>query len=153
MTCFLSNIFKKWNTNKTVKSQEHYVFCEHPYAEIEFIPAELIVGVRDKDNPHFWNHHGNTKEFYIDLAEQSEALHEKRCAGASVEEIRSCEDLKKLSDIYLSDQFCIKLYKHPDGRYLLVDDGRHRVAAAQILGITIPAKVMGEYKLIEKKGD
>lgn len=151
MLRFLSSIFKKANIDKTVRNQERLVFCERPNAEIEFIPAEQIVGIRDRDNPHFWNHHGNTKKFYIDLAEQSKALHDEQCMGTIVKEIQSCEELKKLYNIYLSDQYCVKLYKYPNGKYLLVDDGRHRVAAAQILNIAIPAKVMGEYKSTEKK--
>ena len=75
------------------------------------------------------------------------------CNGASIVEIQNNDAFNELSTIYLSDQFCIKLYKYPNGKYLLLDDGRHRVAAAQELNIFIPAKIIGEYRPKEQKED
>lgn len=143
----LSNIFKKIVADKMATSKEQLIFHELPNSEIEFISAELIIGILDRGNPHFWNHHGNSKKFYIELANESKRIHEAWCRGASIEKIQNDDQLKQLSSIYLSDQFCVKLYKYPDGKYRLVGDGRHRVAAAQELGLVIPAKVVGEYKI------
>ena len=146
MKCFMSVFFKKRAPNETLISQERLILQKLPNPEIEFVPAELITGIRDRANPYFWNHHGKSKESYIELAKKSEVIYEMWCNGISIVDIQKNEKLSELSTIYLSDQFCIKLYKYPNGKYLLLDDGRHRVAAAQKLNIVVPAKVTGEYK-------
>ena len=146
MKCFMSVFFKKRAPNETLISQERLILQKLPNPEIEFVPAELITGIRDRANPYFWNHHGKSKESYIELAKKSEVIYEMWCNGISIVDIQKNEKLSELSTIYLSDQLCIKLYKYPNGKYLLLDDGRHRVAAAQKLNIVVPAKVTGEYK-------
>ena len=124
---------------------------ELPNAEIEFIPAEMITGILDRENPHFWNHHGYVKDDYIELAKQSKEIYEMWFNGSSVAEIQNNEDFRRLSEIYLSDRLCIKLYRCPNGKYCFVSDGRHRIAAAQLLNIPIPAKIIGEYRIAETK--
>lgn len=120
--------------------------CELHEDNIEFIPARSICGIRDRDNPHFWSHHGCTKESYLELARKSEKIYQKWNEGTSISDMLVDKDLKDVSDVYLSEAKIIQLYRCPNGWYKLGDDGRHRVAAAQELNMVVPARIVGEYK-------
>ena len=73
-------------------------------------------------------------------------LYEKWCNGASISELLRDEECSDFAGAYLSSNQVVKVYKYPDGTYMLIDDGRHRVAAAQELDLYIPVKVTGEFK-------
>jgi hypothetical protein len=68
------------------------------------------------DNEDFWNHHGRSKEEYLDYVDSGEIENQKPI------DVYSCDD-----------------------KYVLVDDGNHRVAAAQELDADIKVNVTGEY--------
>lgn len=80
-------------------------------------PNEIIV---DKEwnsrHPEFWNHHGRTKEEYLDYVSSGQA------------------DSAKPPEVYKWGN-----------KYVLVDDGNHRVAASQELNRPIKVNVTGEY--------
>jgi len=69
------------------------------------------------DNKDFWNHHGRSKEEYMDYVGSGQA------DNAEPIEVCKCDD-----------------------KYVLVDDGNHRVAAAQELNRPVNVRVTGEYK-------
>lgn len=127
-------------------NKNKFILAKVPNSKIEFISAKLIKNIQDRYNPYFWEHHGNTHESYIDLANKSVKLYEKWCNGASVSELLRDEECSDFAGAYLSSNQVIKVYKYPDGTYMLIDDGRHRVAAAQELDLYIPVKVTGEFK-------
>ena len=68
------------------------------------------------ESENFWNHHGRSKEEYLDYVASGQADNEP-----------------------------VEVYKCGD-KYVLVDDGNHRVAAAQELDRPVNVKVTGEYK-------
>lgn len=123
-----------------------FILAKVTNSKIEFISAKLIKNIQDRYNSYFWEHHRNTHESYIDLANKSVKLYEKWCNGASVSELLRDEECSDFAGAYLSSNQVIKVYKYPDGTYMLIDDGRHRVAAAQELDLYIPVKVTGEFK-------
>ena len=127
-------------------NKSKFILAKVPNSKIEFISAKLIKNIQDRYNPYFWEHHGNTHESYIDLANKSVKLYEKWCNGASVSELLRDEECSDFAGAYLSSNQVIKVYKYPDGTYMLIDDGRHRVAAAQELDLYIPVKVTGAFK-------
>jgi hypothetical protein len=90
--------------------------CAHEEKTVD--PHDII---RDKDiytdETAFWNHHGRSKEEWIDYVRSGQADH-----GEPI-------------DVYKCDD-----------KYVLIDDGNHRVAAAQELNRPINVKVTGEYK-------
>jgi len=136
-------ILNTFKSDKKKSKEIEFVKIENP--SIEFIPAELINGIYDIENGYFWNHHGCTKEDYIQLAEKSKILYEKYLGGKDIDLLKEDVDCKDIVGAYLSGKQIICVYKRKDG-YQLVSDGRHRVAAAKELKIFIPAKVVGEYK-------
>lgn len=88
------------------------------------IPASAIHGISYLDKKYFWNHHCYTKDDYINLTQN---MHNG--------------DKQALHNFYYTP---IKVYRFKD-IYILLDDGRHRVKAAQELGIHINVVVSGEY--------
>lgn len=129
------------NAGKTERTLTHHKL-EEPY--IEFIRAQLIEGIYDRDNEYFWDHHGCKKSDYIALAKKSKILYEKFSAGIPLEKLKCDPECEGFYGAYLGDK-CIVNVEKREGKYLLVDDGRHRVAAAQELDLYIPVKIIGEY--------
>ena len=80
-------------------------------------PHDIITeGEWNADHPNFWNHHGNTKEGYLDYVGSGKA------DNAEAPDVYKCGD-----------------------KYVLVDDGNHRVAASQELNRPMKVNVKGEY--------
>jgi len=68
------------------------------------------------ESKDFWNHHGRSKEEYMDFIASGEA------------------EKQKPIDVYKCDD-----------KYVLVSDGNHRVAAAQELDADVKVNITGEY--------
>lgn len=95
--------------------------------ELKFKPCEpeqKMVNANDiivdenwnTENKDFWNHHGRSKEEYMNFVESGEVNKQKP----------------------------IDVYKYDD-KYVLVSDGNHRVAAAQELDADVKVNITGEY--------
>ena len=89
----------------------------------------------------FWNHHGNTREDYMRVAEKIPDVQQALDSGKSLDEIRQDPDLKDTANAYFDPENMIKVEQQADGSYSFIDDGRHRIAAAQELGYEIPVQV------------
>jgi hypothetical protein len=95
-------------------------------------PEEKTVNANDiivdenwnSENKDFWNHHGRSKEEYMDFVSSGEADNAKPI------EVYECGD-----------------------KYVLVDDGNHRVAAAQELDRPVKVNVTGKYVEQEQSQD
>ena len=96
---------------------------------------------RGMDSDQFWNHHGNTKEDYMQIAEKIPDVQQALDDGKSLDEIKQDPELKDAALAYFDSENMIKVEQQPDGSYSFVDDGRHRIAAAQELGYDIPVEV------------
>lgn len=110
-----------------------------------FIPAKQIIDILDSDKSYFWNHKGNTKEDYLQLAQKSKILYQKWCQGTPISELINEPDCKNIAQAYLDELQMVQVYKINDSEYKLVNDGRHRAAAAKELDIHILVKILGEY--------
>lgn len=127
-----------------IKAQQlEFVKIENP--TVQFIPAECIDDIYGKEDFYFWNHHHNNKESYLELAEKSIILYKTYLSGEDFKMLAEDSKYKNIVNAYLSKSQIIKVYRC-NGRYQLVDDGRHRVVAAQELKIYVPVMVIGEYK-------
>lgn len=93
------------------------------------------------DSDQFWNHHGNTKEDYMRIAEGIPDVQQVLDSGKSLDEIKQDPDLKDTAHVYFDPENMIKVEQQADGSYSFADDGRHRIAAAQELGYEIPVQV------------
>ena len=93
------------------------------------------------DSDQFWNHHGNTKEDYMRVAEKIPDVQQALDSGKSLDEIRQNPDLKDTANAYFDPENMIKVEQQADGSYSFTDDGRHRIVAAQELGYEIPVEV------------
>jgi hypothetical protein len=102
------------------KTQSGELKFEHKQATEETVnPDDIIIDREWKSDPHFWNHHGRSKNEYLEYVSSGQA------AGQEPPKVYKCGD-----------------------KYILVDDGNHRVAASQELNRPIKVSVTGEY--IEK---
>ena len=93
------------------------------------------------DSDQFWNHHGNTKEDYMRMAERIPDVQQALDSGKSLDEIKQDPELKDTAHAYFAPENMIKVEQQADGSYSFADDGRHRIAAAQELGYEIPVEV------------
>ncbi len=143
----LRRFLKKRNgTNGYIVPDEpKYVFQEIANDKIIFIKASLVKEIYDHANPHFWNHHGNDHNGYIELAQRSMVLYSKWLSGYNVTDLLNDEECCGVALEYLAENQIIKVYKYPDGMFSLAGDGRHRVAAAQELDVYVPVKIVGVY--------
>ena len=113
-----------------------------PYQET--LPAGSISGV-DTSDPNFWNHHGNDRQNYMELASHLLEVQERMREGATYEELRSDPVLGPTARAYYSPDDPITVEKQADGSFAFGSDGRHRIAAAQELGYDVEAKVMYDH--------
>ena len=93
------------------------------------------------DSDQFWNHHGNTKEDYMRMAERIPDVQQALDSGKSFDEIKQDPELKDTAHAYFDPENMIKVEQQADGSYSFADDGRHRIAAAQEMGYEIPVEV------------
>ena len=93
------------------------------------------------DSEQFWNHHGNTKEDYMRMAERIPDVQQALDSGKSLDEIKQDPELKDTVHAYFDPENMIEVEQQADGSYSFTDDGRHRIAAAQEFGYEIPVEV------------
>ena len=105
------------------------------------------------DSEQFWNHHGNTKEDYMRMAERIPDVQQALDSGKSLDEIKQDPELKDTAHAYFDPENMIKVEQQADGSYSFADDGRHRIAAAQELGYEIPVDVAKTGNNVEPQGD
>lgn len=143
---FFKTLFnQKSNVPQCKSNENNYTFKSIEEREVVFIKAKSISKVYDIENPHFWEHHNKNHNDYIELAKKSIILFDKWKKGAKISDLMLDKETSDFAGAYLSSNQIIKVYRYPEGTYRLVDDGRHRVAAAQELDLHIPVVVIGEY--------
>ena len=101
-----------------------------------------LSGARGMDDPNFWNHHGNDKETYTEMAEKLPDIQKELGDGKSLDELRENPEYRDAIDAYYNPDTMVKVEQKPDGTYEFQDDGRHRVKAAQEAGVNIPVEVI-----------
>lgn len=111
---------------------------------VETISPDSVFDIFNADSHNFWNHHGNTKADYMELASHLPEIQERMARGESLESIRSIPHLSNTVDAYYADDKMMKVVKCENG-YQFQDDGRHRMLAAREMGYDVPVKVVGEY--------
>ena len=100
------------------KSKSGELKWERRQSKEETVNPKNIIVDKDWNSDHsqFWTHHGRSKDEYFDYMRSGQA----------------------------DNQRAPKVYKCDD-KYVLVDDGSHRVAVAQELNRPIKVNVTGEY--------
>lgn len=121
----------------------------------EIVDASKIdmTDARGMDDEHFWEHHGNTKEDYMRIAEHIPDVQKELDSGKTLDEIREDPELRDTVAAYYDADKMVKVEEKPDGSYEFQDDGRHRVAAAQELGYEIPVDVVNKGEVQQEGGD
>ena len=93
------------------------------------------------DSSHFWDHHGNTKQDYMNLAEKLPEIQDRMNNGETFEQIKNDPQLHDAAMAYYDPNNMVQVEQRPDGGYDYIDNGRHRIAAAQELGYDMPVRV------------
>jgi TolA-binding protein len=99
------------------------------------VPSEVRAAAIEppEQNQGFWNHHGNTKEIYMELARAFGEAMRLAQAGHGLEDLRKDEYYRRAIDAFRSTSDPIRLKKFGD--IYVVEAGRHRVVALQECGI------------------
>lgn len=134
--------------NKTVDPEKHNMSELPENAEIVDASKIDMTYAKGMEDEHFWDHHENTKEDYMRIAEHIPDVQKELDSGKTLDEIREDPELSDTVNAYYDADKMVKVEEKPDGSYEFQDDGRHRVAAAQELGYEIPVDVVnkGEYQ-------
>lgn len=103
------------------------------------VDASEITGI-DFVNDDFWDHHGNTKKDYIDLASGLKEVQERLSQGETMDSLSNDDLLRRTVEKYYGSDNIIRVNKTENG-YELDGDGRHRVMAARELGYSIPVVI------------
>lgn len=98
----------------------------------------------DMDKSYFWNHHMNTKDDYLRLAEKIPDVTQSIILGVTEEKIKSDPNLRDTYLAYFDKKNMIQVNRNLDGSYSYSCDGRHRIAAACELGLEIPVIVINQ---------
>ena len=93
------------------------------------------------DDPNFWNHHNNTKEDYMDLASHLPEVQSRLEDGEALEDLYKDPEIGATAYQYYNPDKMVRVEENPDGTYSYIDDGRHRITAAQELGYDMPVKI------------
>ncbi len=140
---------KREEPEKDNEDLEKHNMSELP-ENAEIVDASKIdmTDARGMDDEHFWEHHGNTKEDYMRIAEHIPDVQKELDSGKTLDEIREDPELRDTVAAYYDADKMVKVEEKPDGSYEFQDDGRYRVAAAQELGYEIPVDVVnkGEFR-------
>lgn len=99
----------------------------------------------ENDMDKFWQHHGNSKDIYFELAKNYIQSLEEININGDLNHLAYDSPLRRANEAYNSKDEPIKLIEY-DGSFFFDGDGRHRILAAQELQkigyeITIPALV------------
>ena len=108
---------------------------------VETVPASSIdtSTAMGMDSPNFWNHHGNSKESYMALAEKLPEVQKEFNSGKSYDEIHSNPELRDCVSAYYAPDKMIQA-QQAGSKYEFIDDGRHRLEAARELGCDVPVQ-------------
>ncbi len=101
-----------------------------------------LSGAMGMESENFWNHHGNTKEDYQKLASHLPEVQKGLAEGRTLEEMRNDPALRDTVIAYYDPDKMVKVEAKEGGGYNYIDDGRHRVLAAQEQGCSIPVQVV-----------
>ena len=144
----------KEDPEKKNEDPEKHNMSELP-ENAEIVDASKIdmTDARGMDDEHFWEHHGNTKEDYMRIAEHIPDVQKELDSGKTLDEIREDPELKDTVAAYYDADKMVKVEEKPDGSYEFQDDGRHRVAAAQELGYEIPVDVVNKGEVQQEGKD
>ena len=94
----------------------------------------------------FWEYkeqrsNGHSKADYLEMASHIPEVRERLNNGESLENLMQDSRIGACATQYFSPNNMIKVESYPDGHYEYSTGGRHRIAAAQELGIEIPVQV------------
>ncbi len=89
----------------------------------------------------FWEYKARSKEEYLEMASHIPEVYERLQNGESLEDLVQDEKVGACAEQYFLPENMVTVDHHADGSYQFTDYGRHRIAAAQELGIDIPVKI------------
>lgn len=91
----------------------------------------------------FWDteYKGRSKEEYLEIACHIPEVYERLQNGESLEDLVQDEKVGACAEQYFLPENMVTVDHCADGSYQFTDDGRHRIAAAQELGVDIPVKL------------
>ena len=124
-------------------------YQEYGSPQIVMTDANNIHGMdtfnKDPQSDEFWNHHGNSREDYQELASHIPEVQERLDRGEDLDSICKDPEIGATATQYYREDRMPEVSRYGD-TYIASDDNRHRILAAQEQGYDIPVKVTGEYQ-------
>jgi len=113
----------------------------------EYVDSKSINPSRNLDDPHFYGGGKSSQEEYAAIAEHIPEVRDRLAAGESIESLCADEKIGDCANAYFNEERGSKgmltVRENDDGSYQLIDDGNHRLKAAQDLGYEVPVKYEG----------
>jgi len=106
----------------------------------EYVDSNAIKPSRNTDDPRFYDGGKSSQEEYAAVAENIPEVRERLAAGESIESLCADDKVGDCANAYFKEDKMLTVRDDGDGSYQLIDDGNHRLRAAQDLGYNIPVK-------------
>jgi len=106
----------------------------------ELILSEASERDFNPDDDRFWDHHGNDRAFYTEMAQGYKEIEPLLEQGMTPEQVRSDPERAKLAQFWWNEGDPIRVVEHEGHQHL--ESGFHRYFAAKEAGIeTIPVQM------------
>lgn len=132
---------------KYIQNPERYQHKE--CNQFAFIDPACIQEIRNIDDPNFWKYKSTPMKSYVEMAKQIPKVYELLKAGYNIHTIAKREDVLGAC----ASQYFIKkdiTVTRVGNGFIFGGDGRHRIMAALIAGVQIPAQITDEMILQEQ---
>ncbi|MDR0883220.1 MAG: ParB/Srx family N-terminal domain-containing protein [Oscillospiraceae bacterium] len=106
----------------------------------EYVDSSAINPSRNTEDPHFYDGGKSSQEDYAALAENIPEVRDRLAAGESIDTLCADEKVGDCANAYFKEDKMLTVRDEGDGSYQLIDDGNHRLKAAQDLGYEVPVK-------------
>jgi len=106
----------------------------------EYVDSSTINPSRNTEDPHFYDGGKSSQEDYAALAENIPEVRDRLAAGESIESLCADEKVGDCANAYFKEDKMLTVRDNGDGSYQLIDDGNHRLKAAQDKGYEVPVK-------------
>jgi len=112
----------------------------------EYVDSSAIVPGRNLDDPDFYSGRRYSKEEYAASAEKIPEVRARLAAGETIESLVQDKEVGICANSYFNESRAEKgmltVQENKDGSLKLIDDGNHRLKAAQDLGYEVPVRYL-----------
>jgi hypothetical protein len=127
---------------KTARGEIEFDAPQQAYVKVNDILSPERAGEWTKqDRPEFWNAHGNSEQFYRQMAEKYPEVKERIGLGETLEQLKTDEKIRVAAEFWYGKEHLVDLDKYQDS-YFIGRGGHHRYLLGRKFRLgEIPAQV------------